>query len=160
MQRSKALADRLNEVLLNGYWIANTNYKSQIEDLSCKQATRKIGTLNSIAALTFHVNYYLAGIIHVFNGGGLEIRDRFSFDMPLIKSDSDWENLRDEFLGNAKIFVDEVEKLSDSKLDEPFVDEKYGTYLRNLEGVIEHCYYHLGQISLIKKLIADSEEQG
>lgn len=31
-----------------------------------------------------------------------------------------------------------------------------GSYLRNIEGVIEHSYYHLGQISLIKKMISRS----
>ncbi|HBC04915.1 MAG TPA: DUF1572 domain-containing protein, partial [Aequorivita sp.] len=43
----------------------------------------------------------------------------------------------------------------DEKLNEIFADEKYGTYQRNIEGMIEHCYYHLGQISLLKKLTAD-----
>lgn len=47
--------------------------------------------------------------------------------------------------------------MPDQKLEEVFVEEKYGTYLRNIEGVIEHSYYHLGQISLIKKLIEEGE---
>jgi hypothetical protein len=43
--------------------------------------------------------------------------------------------------------------MPDSKMDEVFVDEKYGTHLRNIDGMIEHAYYHLGQIALIKKMI-------
>jgi hypothetical protein len=43
--------------------------------------------------------------------------------------------------------------MSQNQLDEVFVDKKYGTYLRNIEAVIEHSYYHLGQIVLIKKMI-------
>ena len=43
--------------------------------------------------------------------------------------------------------------MPNDKLEEIFVDEKYGTYRRNIEGIIEHSYYHLGQISLIKKMI-------
>lgn len=43
--------------------------------------------------------------------------------------------------------------LTDEAILSPFVMEKYGTYLRNLEGVIEHSYYHLGQIAIIKKQI-------
>jgi hypothetical protein len=43
--------------------------------------------------------------------------------------------------------------MEDSAFDQPFVDEKYGTYLRNIEGVIEHSYYHLGQVSLLKKMV-------
>lgn len=157
MERSTYLADRLAEVLFNGHWIANTNYKSQIESLNWKQATQKVGKLNTIASLTFHINYYLAGLNLVLKGGGLEIRDKYSFDLPPIDSESDWKKLIDEFLGNAETFVDTVKYLPDRKLDEPFVDEQYGTYLRNIEGVIEHSYYHLGQISLIKKMILELE---
>lgn len=156
MEKNKELSNRLNEVLLNGHWIANTNYKSQIETLSWKQATQKIGTLNTIASLIFHVNYYLAGLLNVLRGGELEIRDKYSFDLPPIKSENDWQELIDEFLVNSEMFVKEVATLKENKLDEPFVDEKYGTYLRNIEGIIEHSYYHLGQISLIKKMILEN----
>ncbi|NJL77516.1 MAG: DUF1572 domain-containing protein, partial [Saprospiraceae bacterium] len=130
MGRNKELANRLTEVLLNGRWIANTNYKSQIENLTWEQATQKIGTLNNIASLTYHVNYYLAGVINVFKGGELEIRDKYSFDIPPIESEEDWKQLIKEFISNSEIFVKEVLNLSDSKLDAAFVDEKYGTYLR------------------------------
>lgn len=156
MDRSLNLANRLKEVLLDGRWIANTNYKEQIETVTWKQAIQKIGPLNTIAGLTFHVNYYLAGIINVFKGGELEIRDKYSFDLPPIKSETDWKNLIDEFIINSENFIKEVVEIPDRKLDEPFVDEKYGTYLRNIEGVIEHSYYHLGQVSLIKKMIVEN----
>jgi len=43
--------------------------------------------------------------------------------------------------------------MTPQELDAIFVLEKYGTYRRNIEGMIEHAYYHLGQISLIKKMI-------
>jgi len=43
--------------------------------------------------------------------------------------------------------------MTETQLEETFVDEKYGNYLRNIEGIIEHGYYHLGQISLLKKMI-------
>ena len=158
MDRSKSLAGRLDEVLLSGRWIANTNWKTQLEDLDWTQAAQRIGSLNSIASLTFHVNYYLAGLINVFKGGSLDIRDKYSFDMPPIESQSDWDKLVDEFLANSATFVSEVARLPDGKLDEPFVDEKYGTLLRNVEGVIEHSYYHLGQVSLIRKLVAGGEK--
>ena len=43
--------------------------------------------------------------------------------------------------------------MDSSLLAQTFVYEKYGSYLRNIEGVIEHSYYHLGQVSLIRKMI-------
>lgn len=150
------IANRLREVLLHGKWIANTNFKAQITNVNWKQATQKVDQLNTIAQLTFHINYYLEGILQVLHGGPLEIRDQYSFDMPEITSEADWSQLVNRFIQNAENFADQVEQLDDARLEQPFVDEKYGNYLRNLEGVIEHSYYHLGQVVLIRKLL----EQG
>lgn len=156
MTRNTAIAKRLREVLLNGKWIANTNFKEQIECVSWQQAIQKVEDLNTIALLTFHINYYLAGILNVFEGGTLDIRDKYSFDLPEIKTEADWKTLVDDFLNNSEKFVKYIEQIDDYLLDQPFVEEKYGSYLRNIEGVIEHSYYHLGQISLIKKLVTNS----
>lgn len=153
MNRNVAIASRLREVLLDGTWIANTNVIQQLQDLNWLQATQKVGNLNTIAMLTFHLNYYLRGLMQAFETGKLEISDRYSFDMPEMKSAIDWETLRHDFLVNANQFVLKVEQLEDNVFDQTFIHEQYGTWLRNLEGVIEHSYYHLGQISLIKKLI-------
>ncbi|WP_205504312.1 hypothetical protein [Rufibacter psychrotolerans] len=153
MTRTLLLANRLREVLLNGKWIANTNYKEQLEGVSWAHAIQKVGNLNTIAALTFHVNYYLAGLLQVFQGGQLDIRDKYSFDLPELTSAEDWDRLVHDFLSNSEKFASCVEQMPDNLLGQPFVDEKYGTYLRNIEGVIEHSYYHLGQISLLRKLI-------
>lgn len=153
MMRSQDLANRLQEVLLNGKWIANTNFKEQILSINWEQATMKVANLNTIALLTFHINYYLKGVLQVLNGGTLDIHDKYSFDMPVISNQADWETLVNEFLNNATAFVNKVKDLNDEILDSSFVDDKYGTYQRNLEAIIEHTYYHLGQISLIRKMI-------
>lgn len=156
MEKSHQIANRFREVLLNGTWIANTNYKDQLSNVSWEQATHKIGSLNSIAALAYHINYYIAGILNVFDGGALEIRDKYSFDLPPIKSPEDWGNLLLTMWANAERFANHIERMPDQQLEENFTDEKYGNYRRNIEGVIEHSYYHLGQISLLRKMIIES----
>jgi hypothetical protein len=153
MARNKDLADRVREVLISGHWIANVNFREIIESLDKEQATTRIADLNTIALLTFHLNYYLAGLINVFKGGSLDIRDKYSFDLPEVRSEDHWKALVSEFISNAGIFADWVENMDETILDQPFVDPKYGTYQRNIEGIIEHSYYHLGQASLIRKMI-------
>ena len=59
MTRSINMANRIREVLLSGHWIANTNMQEQIRSVDWQQATFKVDTLNTIAALTYHLNYYL-----------------------------------------------------------------------------------------------------
>ena len=56
------LADRLREVFTEGKWVLGTNFKEQIIDLDWNQATQKIDNLNTIANLTFHIHYYIAGV--------------------------------------------------------------------------------------------------
>ena len=157
MNSTTQIASRFREVLLNGKWIANTNYKDVLSDVSWNQATKKVGSLNTIAILTQHINYYIAGVLNVFEGGTLGIKDKYSFDFPPINSQKDWELILTELSENSEKFAKHIEQLSDEQLDQPFVDEKYGTYRRNIEAMIEHSYYHLGQISLIKKLVLEEK---
>jgi hypothetical protein len=157
-QTSTQIARRLREVFIDGRFIANTNYKEQLAGVSWKQANMQIGNLNTIVALTFHINYYLEGLLHVFNGGALEIRDKYSFDHPAVASEQDWNTMVNTLLNNAEKFADKVEQFTNDELELTFVDEKYGTCLRNIEAVIEHSYYHLGQVVLIRKMIAESYE--
>ncbi|KAA0127441.1 DinB family protein [Chryseobacterium sp. SN22] len=148
------LAKRFREVLLDGVWIANTNFKDQLSDVTWEQAVTQIGSLNTIAMLTFHIDYYIAGLIQVFEGGNLEIRDQYSFDFPPVESQEQWESLLNKLWNDAGRFAVLLEQTPDAKMNEVFVDEKYGTYLRNIDGMIEHAYYHLGQITLIRKLLS------
>jgi hypothetical protein len=56
-------------------------------------------------------------------------------------------------LHDAENLATKIEMIDEAKLFEDFSDPKYGSYYRNLLGIIEHTHYHLGQISLIKKLV-------
>lgn len=49
MTRNITIASRLREVLLNGHWIANTNYREQIQSVNWQQATQKVDNLNTIS---------------------------------------------------------------------------------------------------------------
>lgn len=147
------IAHRFREVILNGTWIANTNYKDQLEGLNWKMATQKIDSLNTIADLAQHIHYYISGILNVFNGGTLDIKDKYSFNFPPIQSQGQWEKFLNKFWNDTERFAVFVEQMTDEKLNDVFVDEKYGTYHRNIEAMIEHSYYHLGQIVLIKKML-------
>jgi uncharacterized damage-inducible protein DinB len=150
---SAQIASRFREVILDGRWIANTNFKDQISGLDWQQATTKIGDLNTIALLTFHIHYYIAGILNVFRGGTLDIRDKYSFAMPPLASQDDWDQMRARLWSDAEAFAAFVEKMPETQLDQVFVDEKYGTYRRNIDAMIEHAYYHLGQVTLLRKMV-------
>lgn len=153
MKSTYEIAKRFKEVILNGTWIANTNYKHQLTGLNWKIATTKFNSLNTIADLAQHIHYYINGVKNVFKGGSLDIKDKYSFDFLPIQSQSEWENFLTRFWNDAEEFALLIEQMPEEKLKETFVDEKYGSYQRNIDGMIEHSYYHLGQIVMIKKIL-------
>jgi uncharacterized damage-inducible protein DinB len=153
MKSTHEIAARFREVILNGTWIANTNYKHQLAGLDWQTATAQSESLNTIAALAQHIHYYISGIAAVFKGGSLDIRDRYSFDFPPILSQSAWEDFLTRFWNDAEEFASLVEQMPEEALGSAFVDEKYGTYQRNIDAMIEHSYYHLGQIVMLKKIL-------
>lgn len=152
MSLPKDLAKHFREVYFSGNWTAS-NLKTQLEGVSWEQANTRIYDLNTMVALVYHIHYYVRAVLGVLEGGSLDARDRYSFDHPDIKSQDDWNRLLEATWAEAERFASHIEELPEQKLSETFVDEKYGSYQRNVMGVIEHTHYHLGQIALIKKII-------
>lgn len=153
MKNTYQIASRFREIILNGTWVANTNYKDQLATLDWKTATTQLSDLNTIAVLAQHIHYYINGINNVFKRGALDIKDKYSFDFAPIGSQNEWESFLSKFWNDAEEFAALIEQMGEEKLRQVFVEEKYGTYQRNIDAMIEHSYYHLGQIVLIKKLI-------
>ena len=154
MISTQQIAEHFKQVHFGGNWTAS-NLKEQLNGVNWQQATQKIGSLNTIATLVFHINYYVGIIIKVLEGGPLEGSDKLSFNVPLIESEEQWQNLVSKNFKDAERLATLIEQMPTNKLGEIFGIEKYGNYYRNILGVIEHTHYHLGQIVLIKKLISE-----
>jgi uncharacterized damage-inducible protein DinB len=151
MNQTAQIAKQLRDVYFGGNW-TGVNLKGTLADISREQATARIYSFNTIAALVFHMNYYVGAILRVLQGGPLDAHDQQSFDHPPVLSDKDWEELLIKTWLDAESLIHQIEQLPDQKLWDDFSDKKYGNYYRNLHGVIEHNHYHLGQIVLIKKM--------
>lgn len=156
MKQNQELANRLREVVLNGTWIANTNFKDQLKTVDWKTATQKVDSVNTISELSQHIHYYIQGIKNFFINGKLEIHDKDSFNFPPITSQNQWESFLKQFWKDTEELAQFLEKLTDEQLNATFVNKQYGTYLRNINAMIEHSYYHLGQIVIVKKLISSN----
>lgn len=154
MENNRELAKRFSDVILNNSWVANNSYKNQLIDLPLEVVLFKYQSLHSIAALTQHVHYYITGILNVFNGGNLDIKDIYSFDFPPIHTIEQWHTFLAVFWTDAASFTQKLEEMDENTLNSIFVKKEYGTYHFNINTLIEHSYYHLGQIVLIKKLIS------
>ena len=158
MKLIEQIAKQFRDLHFGGNWTA-VNLKDTLANVNRQQATTKIYSLNTIATLVYHTNYYVDAVLKVLQGEPLNAHDRFSFDLPPIQSQEDWEKMLNKTWVDAENFAAMVEELPEQKLWEIFSEEKYGNYYRNIHGIIEHTHYHLGQIVLIKKLLAEMATQ-
>ncbi len=152
MTLPEQIAKHFREVHLGGNWTFS-NLKEHLEGVTWQQATAQVDGFNSIAALVYHIHYYVHAALDVLEGKPLNAKDTYSFDYPTIDCRKDWEILLNKTRTDAEKFANLVSLLPESKLWETFSEEKYGNYYRNLHGIIEHAHYHLGQIVLLKKLL-------
>ena len=151
MISTERIAEHLRDVHVGKNWTA-VNLKNTLSGVTWRTATRQVGSLHTIATLVYHINYYIAATIEVLRGGPLEAKDELSFDSPPIRTEEEWESLLNKLFSEAEELALLIEKIPDERLSEYFVEEKNGTYYRCLQGPIEHTYYHLGQIVLLKKV--------
>lgn len=151
----KQAAKHLRDVHFGGNWSVSS-LKQHLTDVTWEESRKKIGSLNSLLTLTCHMSYYVNVIKKVVEGGPLEGKDADSYILPPINSQADWDQMLERAWEEAEALAISIEQLPDERFYEPFSDEKYGTFYRNIHGVIEHFHYHLGQVVVIKKLLREN----
>ena len=157
MNLTAQIAKHFRDVHFGGNW-TSVNLKDTLAAITWQQAITKVHAFNTIAALVYHMNYYVSAVLKVLQGEVLNASDKFSFDLPPIQSEADWNDLLNKTWTDAENFANQLEQLPESSFGEIFTNEKYGTYYRNMQGIIEHIHYHLGQIVVIKKLLTHDKK--
>lgn len=152
MTTCQQLAKHLRELHFGKNWTW-VNMKDSLDGLTWKQATQKVGDFNTIAVLVNHCTYYVRIQQKVLMGQPLEGTDQLSFEEPAIHSQKDWNAFLKKTWEEVEALAQLIEQMPESQLNEIFREKKYGTYHRNLMGMIEHTHYHLGQIVLLRKWI-------
>lgn len=152
MSLSSQIANQFRELYYAGNWVA-PNLKEQLKDVTYEEATTQIGDLNTILKLTYHIFYYVNVITNVLEGGPLEGSDEVSFNHPDIANEEGWQVFLSDCFAKAEEMSNLIESMPDEQQWEDFAGGKYGSFYRNITGNIEHTYYHMGQIAIIKKLV-------
>ena len=152
MNIQQQLAKHFKDVHFGGNW-TDVNLKQALADVTWEQATTKTHSFNTIVALVYHINYYVSVVSKVLRGEPLNASDKYAFAHPSVNSQEDWYAMLNKTWTDATNFAALIEQITDSQLEEIFIDAKYGNYYRNIQGIIEHTHYHLGQIVFIKKLL-------
>src|SRR4051812_19022571 len=106
---SALLSKQFRDIYYGGNW-TGSNMKDVLKDISWKQSIEKFQNLNTIATLTFHSTYYVSVFLKVLEGGSLDGKDEYSFNLPPVNSQLDWENLLKKIWEEAEKAADLIEQ--------------------------------------------------
>ena len=155
MKITELIAQHITEVFEGNNW-TDVNIQDTLQDVDYREATTVTkASYNTIAALLHHLSFYNDIVSMRLMGINPEIDEINGFNVPPIKSEEDWQQLKDAAFASARNLADAVQKFPEERLNELTVTG-HSTYYKMLHGITEHAHYHLGQIGLIKKLARTS----
>lgn len=152
MSFTTAIAQHITEAYEGNNW-SDVSVASVLEDISPEEATTGTeASPNTIAMLLYHMAFFNNAICERLKGGEPVIGDANGFDMPEIHTEIEWQQLVSNAFLSAKNLAIAIAAFPEEQL---FDSKPAGrdTYYKKLHGVIEHNYYHLGQIQILKGLI-------
>jgi DinB superfamily len=150
---AQALARHIREIHFGNNW-SDSAMQEVIKDVTWQQAVATpIPSVHSIAVLVFHTNFYLNYVHKSIKEGVYKFDHNDSFKAPPIESETDWQALLKKSWEDAEAFAKMVEKLPENLNLYEVVPPFQNSFYKNIQGIIEHNHYHLGQIVLLKKMV-------
>ena len=154
---ARNIAKHLREFYFGKNWTASS-LKDHIQDVSCDMAQTRFQSFHTIAELVYHIHYYSVVAGPVLEGNELDADDAVSFNAPTFQGQQEWEGYLAQIYQEAEQFASLIEAIPDAQFDDQFFDKKWGSTYRNIQGIVEHGHYHLGQIVMLKKILSEQEE--
>jgi uncharacterized damage-inducible protein DinB len=152
MKTTEHIAQHIIEVFDGDNW-TDVNMKDTLRDINFKDATTITkASYNTIAALVYHIAFYNEIVLQRLRGINPAISSANGFDLPTIKNENDWQQIKQRCFQSAHELAAAVIKLPEEKLGELTITG-HSTHYKTLHGAVEHVHYHLGQIVLLKKLV-------
>ena len=81
MKLTEQIAKQFRDLHFGGNW-TSVNLKDTLANVDWQQAIMKVHSLNTIAVLVYHTNYYVDAVLKVLEGAPLNAHDKFSFVLP------------------------------------------------------------------------------
>ena len=137
---------QLNDFYSEDNWVT-ANFKTKVLSLSSDHALQRVsGHTHSVADQVAHMLAWRNFVLQKLTGNDdFDITDNSSDDWPEVK---DWSTLVKKFDETHSKLIHAIKTFPSEKLGDtvPLRDDTF-TYLLN--GILEHDYYHAGQIGAV-----------
>lgn len=134
-------------------WIGN-NFKETLHGVDSKKAMQSIsGKTNSIWQLVAHITYWRTTVVNRFTGS-LNPPPFPDFLLPDEPNEENWRQALHDFEAAYHLLRNAIHHFSEENLYKPS-PKKGQSYYDLIMGCLQHDAYHLGQIMILKKYLAD-----
>ncbi len=138
---------QLNDFYNGNSWVTD-NLKKKIfslpEDIAMQKAP---GNTHCIAELVSHINAWRNFVVQKLTGNDdYDIEDNSAADWPIVPAN--WKKLQKEFETCHTNLVNAIKSLPVEKLQASVPGRIY-SFLYLINGIVEHDYYHYGQIGSV-----------
>lgn len=131
------------------------NAEQALSDISADKAIKRINENHlNIAELTAHLACWNKVIARRLQGMNYTPGKEEDFPQINALTEEQWQAIKDDFMESFSILENTLLEKEDASLEQPVFEGATSAY-RNVHGQVSHLHYHLGQIVLLKKLLAD-----
>ena len=150
MGETQRIADQMKRAFEGEAWHGPSMLEA-LENVTAEQAAaRPIPTAHSILEIVLHVGGWEDVIRRRITGESANEPDEGDWPAAGATSEAAWAAALERLKRNNAALRAAVEGLTDAKLDEFATGSKSSVYA-TLHGAIQHCLYHAGQVSMLKK---------
>jgi uncharacterized damage-inducible protein DinB len=146
------IAEHIKQVYEGDNW-TSISIAETVNDVSWQQAQQHTAASpNTIASILHHLYYWNGILMQRLEGNNPSIPEANGFDAGELNDETDWNELKEITHQSFIQLADAVKNFPEEKLKVTYAEGKSSFY-KNMQGVVEHAHYHLGQIVIIKKLL-------
>jgi uncharacterized damage-inducible protein DinB len=148
------IAEHIKQVYEGNNW-TDVSIAATLENTDWKQAQQQTeASPNTIASLLHHLYYWNGIIMQRMKGETPVISEENGYDVPFLNNEEEWNALKERTHESFIQLSEAMKNFPEEKLLENYAPHIPSTYYRNMQGIVEHAHYHLGQIVILKNLIA------
>lgn len=152
MSITNTLSDNLENAFRGNNW-TDVSIAATLVDISFAQANlRTAASPNTIAMLVNHLWYWNTVILQRMAGDDPVVPLTNGFDPDPITSESEWQALVSKAERSFNELAAAIRNYPLDKLGSR-TNRNASTISENLFGIVEHAYYHLGQVVILKHIV-------
>ncbi len=155
------ICKQLSAIQDSRVWLG-ANFSSRLTGINDDNAfIRPHPQLKSVAELIAHISAWQKEAVVKINTkrSGLKDEDPANW-LPLVQlSEKGWAAIRKDYEESLSAIIDLLEKQDDSLLDQVYFDIDFQDHFSlrfAINGLLQHSVYHLGQLSLVVKFLAEA----